>query len=261
MPQIRLQHNSMQFSNTRAQHAKDAVAVFKKAKSSGAMFVTGTEAGSGKKNGLRDELIKAAKTYGFTFNGHSSGDWVACNNALATVVATGYDGPFIKGTTGLKAAQGAHAARGIPWITAKAKDSTIGTVSVGSVHYLTVRSTKVSGSNKPLAQGIERWGKAKGKGNQLAFIAGDFNMNDQKRDVFLGVASFATVWDDLKKWPGTHGSKAKGPTIDAIARYKPDSRVKTRSAAAFDDAQLQLATDHFLIQAVFDVKPLSSPKK
>lgn len=246
-----LQHNSMQFSDSNAQHKADADAVFKRAKDAGVMFVTGTESGG---KSLNAAVKASAAKYGFKINAHKWGDWVAVNTALADVKGQGYAGPMIQGTKGLKASQGAHAPRGVSWMTALPKNKGIGLVTVGSCHYLTNRSTKVSGSNAPLIAGIGKWGKDKGKGKALVFVAGDVNLDDSKQDVFRG-QPFTTIWDELKKWPATLGKR----TIDVIASYDQDGRVSAKSGGVITG--LKLNTDHKPIQATYSVRLLNPAKK
>lgn len=249
MPDLRLMHASMQFSDTVAQHTRDADRVFAYAKTKGVVFLTGTEGGG---VSLTKALAVSAKAHGFQLNLHKSGEWVAVNKALAKQTAKGHDGPFIPGTKGLKASQGGHSARGITWTTADVPG--IGSVTVGSVHYLTARSIAASKtSNQPMADGIAKWGRDKGKGKALVFIQGDMNEDDAKRDTFKG-EPFTSVWDELKKWPGTTGTKARGRTIDLSASYNHDGRVSAKSAVVLDDSGLQLATDHFPLVAVYSVK-------
>lgn len=247
--ELRVQHNSMQFSDTRAQQMHDAEAVFELAKRRGTLFVTGTEAGAG--NGVRDAVLMFGKQLGFKVHAHRTGDWVAVNTAIAKVVNFGYEGPYIPATVGKSVAEGAHAARGIPWVTV-----TFGTLTatMGCVHYLTKRSIEASGSNAPLIAGIAAFGKAKGAGRQLVFVNGDVNLDDEKQDVFRG-EPFTTCWDELGKHPATHGeSKARGSTIDVSASYNYDGRVRATSARVLDDGDLKLATDHFVIEATYTVR-------
>ena len=250
---LRVIHSSQQFSDTVAQHRQDAEAVFAYADKRKALFLTGTEAGSSKANNdLQLALKAAAKKYGWSINAHKFGDWVALNLDLAELVEAGYSGPFIPGTTGINAKQGAHSPRGITWTTAKVPGA--GTVTMGSVHYLTQRSIDAGKvNNQPLADGIAAWGADKGKGKRLALINGDWNLDDERRDVFLG-KPFTTSWDELGKHPATHGvSKTRGSTIDACASYNADRRVKAKSARSLDDSDLQLHSDHFAIETVWSV--------
>lgn len=246
MTDLRIAHVSMQFSDTAAEHERDCKTVFAYAKSHRIVFLSGTEG-----TRMRTHLGTYAGRSGYQLNWHKSGEWVAVNKQLAEVSDTGWVGPLIPGTVGLKAAQGAHAPRGICWTTAKVPE--VGTVTVGSVHFLTQRSIRGSGhTNQPLIDGIAKWGRDKGAGKALVVINGDVNLNDQRLDVFKG-KPFKTVWDELRKWPGTHNTKDSG-TIDISASYDHDGRVSAKSAQALDDSQLRLGTDHFMILATYRVK-------
>lgn len=249
MPDLRLMHASMQFSDTNAQHRNDASAVFKYAKAKGVVFLTGTEGGG---TSLTKAIQDAAKVNGFALNLHRAGEWVAVNKDKATVTGKGFDGPYIPGTTGLKASQGGHAPRGVAWTTADVPD--VGSVTVGAMHYLTARSVAAGkATNQAMVDGIAKWGKDKGKGRGLVFIQGDVNLDDAKQDVFKG-EPFRSVWDELGKWPGTLGTKARGRTIDVSASYNADGRVSAKSGVVLDDSQLRLATDHFPLVAVYTIR-------
>jgi len=250
MPDLRIIHSSLQFSDTRKQQEADVRAVYGYARKRRAIFLAGTEAGG---STLHELLVKHARAYGFGVFVHGSGEWVATNLAYAKVKAKGFVGPLIPSTagSGLKASQGAHSARGIAWQTARYGDLD---VTMGVSHFLTDRSEKVSGSNAPLIAGIGSWGRDKGQGKALVFFSADVNENDQRQDVFKG-QPFTTCWDELRKWPGTHGSsKVRGSTIDVIASYDRDGRVSAKAARSVDDSELQLNTDHFLIEATYSIR-------
>ena len=222
---VRIQHTSMQFSDSKMQHQHDAKAVFDRAKDKGVWACTGTEAGAGRSNhDLRDALISEAGKHGFYMQAHPEGDWVALNKTYLENFEKGYAGPFIKGTTGKSASQGAHAARGVSWASGTAKGARLGRITVGSAHYLTNRSEAVSGSNQRLINGINNWAREKGKGNGIVLFGADVNTNDKRQDVFNG-KPLTTIADELKKWPSTHEG---GAMIDVIASYDHDGRVKAK---------------------------------
>lgn len=254
---VRIQHNSMQFSDNPKQHAHDAKAVFKRARETGALFVTGTEAGA--KEGdedLHSLLIDAAKEYDYHINAQRFGDWAAVDKrqVLKDSIHHGYEGPFIPGTHGLKASQGAHSPRGITTIEAEPRVKGVGIVTMGCAHFLTHRSTLVSGSNQPLITGISRWAHGAGSGRKLVFFDADANLRDDRVDVFNG-APLTTCWDELGKYPATHGlNKQRGTTIDIVSSYDHDGRVECKSAHVLDDSDLKLATDHFMLEVVYKVK-------
>jgi hypothetical protein len=73
-------------------------------------------------------------------------------------------------------------------------------------------------------------------------------MDDRKTDTFF-VAPMTSAWDELDKYENT----GHGP-IDVIASYDHDGRVKAKYIRALDDKEFSLHTDHFLIEAGFDVR-------
>jgi hypothetical protein len=236
---LRVIHASMQAQDTHRQQTHDADAVFGYAARQAAVFLTGTEGGQ-----FRDALTAAATVHGFALNADKRGDWTAVNRSLATVVARGYDGPHIPGAP-------THTARGITWSTARLDD--IGDVTVGAAHFLTDKTENRTGqSNAPLLEGVAKWGQAKGAGRALVIFNADVNEDDQHHDVFAG-HPFTTCWDELKKWPATHGGPVIGPTIDISASYNRDGRVSAKSARSLTDRDLHLFTDHYPIEVVYTV--------
>src|SRR3954470_24438899 len=98
---VRLQHNSMQFSDTKAQHAHDAKAIFARARKNDVWMVTGTEAGNTRTNhDLHDALAKEALINDYAGYFHRHGDWVALSKVHFKNRSKAYLGPFIPGTTG-----------------------------------------------------------------------------------------------------------------------------------------------------------------
>lgn len=149
--------------------------------------------------------------------------------------------------------------KGIVWAGAELVD--VGSVDVGTVHYLT--GGRVPGKrsqhgkvnhyllNVLYASKIGAWGRQHGQGKRLAFITGDFNIPDRLFDVFLGRADFTTCWDEIHAWPNTgHGN------IDAIASRDADARVECIAARAYTDKQLHFGSDHFLIEATYRIRKL-----
>lgn len=255
MPELKLMHASMQFSDSPTEERADAAALCEWADGHGVAFLTGTEAG--KRTVLVDAFQAAAKKWGWSFT-TKNGEWLMVNRELITGKPTkGYAGPFIPGAGGIPAAKGGHGPRGIAWITAELPE--LGIVTVGVAHYLTARSVAGTGhSNDPLIKGIAAWGVEKGKGKALAFLNADINRDDEKRDPFDG-GPFTSCWDELGKYPATHGrDKRHGSTIDMSASYNADGRVSVKTARVLDDSDLALATDHFPIVATYQVEAISS---
>jgi hypothetical protein len=252
--QVRIQHTSMQFSDNGDQHRHDAKSIFDRAEHQGVWACTGTEAGNTNGNhDLRTALSREAQAHQFGIYLSGFGEWVALNKRLLQDFDHGMAGPFIMGTHGLTASQGAHSPRGIAWMSGitRPKDrlSHIGRLTFGAAHYLTDRSEQATNmTNKPLTKGIADWGHEHGQGNNVVFLGADVNTNDRAADVFMG-QPFTTIADELGKWPATHGRRA----IDVVASYNHDRRVKAKSYQVLDDNDMYLAGDHYALDAVYEL--------
>lgn len=257
---VRIQHTSMQFSDSVGQHKHDAKAIFDRAVEKKVWAMTGTESGAAKKNhDLRDALIAEAKSHDFYIHAHGQGEWVALNRRYLEVFEKGFAGPFIPSTSGSgkNAAQGAHAARGVAWASGRAKDFRLGRLTFGAAHYLTNRSEQVSGSNDRLVRGIADWAKKAGAGQNVVFLGADTNTNDKRTDVFNG-KPLTSISDELKKWEPTIAS---GGVIDIVGSYDHDGRVKAKAYNVLNDKEFFLNTDHYLLDAIYEIAERAAAKK
>lgn len=252
---VLLQHTSMQFSDTHQAHQDDADKVFDIASRRNVWIATGTESGDTKRNhDLHDLLKVSAHDHYFDIFLQPHGEWVAFNKKFFEYFRSEYMGPFIPGTHGLTPAQGAHSPRGVTVGSAQPTKADLGTVSMGVAHYLTARSIVKSGSNLPLVKGIAAYGHKYGNKSGIAFFNADANMNDDRVDVFMG-KPFTTIADELHKHPATHGiSTHRGTAIDIIASYDPDGRVRGKSYEVYDDSDIKLHTDHFMLHALYSIR-------
>jgi hypothetical protein len=244
---VRILHASCQFSDTRAEHAHDARAIFAHARRSGIELVSGTEAGG---NSLSWQIPKAARAHGYAIE-LRGGDWVAVDREFGIVDRRGYV-PVYAGLS-RPARLGGHGPRGITWIRVRPRDRRIApAVFYGSSHWLTRRSLRASGlrSNRRLARAVGRWAADHGRGDALVFYAADVNEDDRRRDVFAR-GPLTTCWDELRKWPATRSS---GRTIDVIASLDWDDRVSCSGARRLDDRDLFLFSDHAAIEAGYRVR-------
>ncbi len=247
---LKFAHASLQFSDTAKQHTEDITAIF----SRGYDVITGTEAGPGAGN-TRDELKRIGALKGYHVHVTARYDtWVAVKKSLVKdSLKTGAEFAIWRSSKHTPKPPGRWGDRGVVWISWN-MGPTFGTLSVGAVHNLTWKGAGEAIKKKTdieYAKVMQAWADVHGKGTLLAFIGGDFNRSDKTNDVFMGQAKFKTCWDDLKKWPNTgHGN------IDAIARYKPDGRVKCVGARVLDDKKLFLNTDHFLVEAEYEITAL-----
>lgn len=243
---LRIAHVSMQFSDKRDQQLHDARVAF----SRGYDIITGTEAGGD--NGVAKALEVAAEENGYRLHNPRRYDtWVAVKGEIvADKWNTGQRFALWRSSRTTPKPRGRWGDKGIAWATFDF-GGRFGRVAVGSVHYLTRGGAGdyKRPSDRKYAEQIRKWVTRKGKKSRLAFIGGDFNLVDKHHDLFYGVP-MTTCWDDLQKWPGTgHGN------IDAIARYDKDTRVRCVGARALRDNRVFLHSDHFIVEAEYEIKP------
>lgn len=243
MTQIHLDvmHCSMQFSDSLWQKKQDAQRIFGRARRTKRDWVTGTEAGQ---RDLRKALGQACEEHGYRL--HVAQDvWVAVSKNR---IEGGWREGFTKVVDSSRG-RGQHGDRGIGWVSFE--HTRVGTVSIGVCHYLT-QGRKVKDPNyhlnTQLARAVGEWGRERGQGSALAFYAGDQNIPDLVYDTFRG-APFTSLADELGKPQNTgHGS------IDVIASYDHDKRVKGRYWRVLDDKEFWLHSDHFACEGGFDVR-------
>lgn len=238
-------HCSMQFSDSTAHKQADAKKIFARAKTRNVHWVTGTEAGMGASADLRAALQKEAKATGYRF-GVQSDVWCAVRADL--IVPKSRQTGFIKTLESGTGSQN-FTDRGIFWT--QFTNDQLGEVSIGVSHYMThgrKPSDEYYNANTKLTRAIAEWGKVHGAGSKLAFFHADSNIPDRTDDVFRG-APFTTLADELKDWQNSgHGS------IDIIASYDQDGRVKGKYWRVLDDKEFFLNTDHFACEGGFTVK-------
>jgi hypothetical protein len=237
---LRLAHASMQFSDNERQQAHDVRVVFGR----GYDIITGTE--SGPDNALHDLVGRAAPDEGYRL-AHFRAQWVAIHERIISGGwRKGYV-PSIESTEGV----GRHPDRGIVW--GSCYTDGYGRLTAGAGHLLTKGDLPGDPNyrlNSRYANDIAEWGAEAGKKQKIVFYGGDQNDNDRVRDTFRG-APFTSCWDELGKYPDTHGDR----TIDVLASHNSDRRVKCVSARSLKDRRVFLNTDHFLIEAVYEVRP------
>jgi hypothetical protein len=246
---LRMQHTSLQFSDKQAQHVHDVHTIFEEGKNF--PIKTGTEAGAPVErvnpNHNRELLTEAAKEYGYIIN-FAGDSWVAVDRDIVVKGSAIKDDIFlISNDTQV----GPGADRIMPTISFKHVEEGVGTIHVGGVHYPT-KGAKPGDPNHHMnvvcANKISEWMARVGHGPDLAFVNGDFNMQDRDLDVALG-GNFTTMADELKAWQNTgHGA------IDAMCSYDRDGRVSAARWNVLDDKELFLFTDHWLTRGVWDIK-------
>lgn len=229
-------HISMQFSDNRMQQRSDVHKVFKENYD----VLTWTEASAD--TALYESFKDLGPTYGYYVYATRSGVGIAVKKKFGTATKP----KFTLVADGVKKQ---YHNRGVAQVTVLTSKEEI---TFSAVHYVTKGREPSQGFrykvNKKFAATIGAIAKKFGAGKALFFVSGDFNILDNKDDVFFG-QPMTTCWDELGKHPNTgHGN------IDAIASYDKDTRVRCVSARALNDAAVPLHTDHFLIEAVYEVK-------
>lgn len=250
---LKFAHMSCQFSDT----AKEREADIRKVFARGYDILTGTEAGVGAGHGVNStaELLKKiGGEAGYVVHVPGRYDtWVAVKKTLVVgKPVTGAIHAIDRSSMQKPTPPGRWGDKGVVFIEWN-MGKTFGSFAVGAVHNLTW-----GGAGKDLkektdivyAQKMEEWRKSLPAAVE-AFIGGDFNRNDKTGDVFRGKAGFITAGDEHKDWENT----GHGP-IDGIAREKTSTRTKCVRFDVLDDSELPLATDHFLLEADYEVTAL-----
>lgn len=252
---IRLQHSSLLVFTTPEQKRQDAKRVF----STGAPIITGTEAGAGRGKATEDALRHSAKQWNYKIWLPGPQDaWVAIKESLMDKGKFKDEGliDVIPGSGRGDDPNGRYTAKGLPWVTFDCTQWK-GEVSVGAGHWLTKGRTP--GQTPPgqhnhyqwntrMAKTVGAWAEDKGQGSGVVFYGADTNINDKPDDVFRG-RPLTTCWDEIGKHPITLGKS----TMDVIATYDKDKRVKCLSARVHKDHDLFLHADHFTISAVYRI--------
>ena len=238
-------HFSGQFSDNPEQWRHDLEVVM----SRGYDWITGTEAGESD-NWTVVRSVAAAKGYTlrrfrsnwiaihrsvFVPGSIKSGDKVVVDNDL--VVGHGHDTSYV-------------------WLTFTHSTPGVGKISITASHYPTKGRPDAKDPayrvnlkwTRMLGRQIGEKMRELGKGKALSFYGGDQNITDKENNTFFHDLPIS-CWDEIQRWPGTgHGN------IDVVARSKKDGRVKCIRARAFTDKQLFLYSDHYLIQAVYEIR-------
>jgi hypothetical protein len=243
---LRMQHTSLQFSDKAAQQTHDVHAIFEEGKDF--PIKTGTEAFTGNgRNQNRPLLIEAAKEYGYIIN-FAGDSWVAVDRDIVSKGSAGKDDIFLISNDTQQVSRGTD--RIMPTISFLHTTPGVGRIHVGGVHYPT-HGAKPGDPNHAMnvkcAEKIAAWMSRVGKGSDLAFVNGDFNMQDRTLDFALG-HNFTSMADELNAWQST----GHGP-IDGMCSYDHDGRVKAKRWNVLDDKEFFLFSDHFMCRGVWEI--------
>lgn len=238
-------HISMQYRDSRAQHAEDVRRIFRRAVTQNWRWFTGTEAGPGSKR-LEQQLRNAAAANGYRFFKAGPTDaWICVQEAfIAGGWEEGYDKVIPASKDLGKGPIGRWGEKGL--VRVAFDTESVGRINLGVAHY--VQNAREEGSfnwrwNGKLAAHIGDWAVERGQGTDLCFYGGDQNLADDQVDTFYG-EPMLSAWDELGKWePTGHGN------IDVVASYVRDGRVSAEYVRTLDDQVFPLNTDHFLVEA------------
>lgn len=249
---IRIAHASMQFSDTAKEKLHDANAIFHRAKELNYAWLTGTEAAE---EPLHTYLLESAHDHGYTFAMYK-GLWVAVRKNLIRQGTYMHEAETLIDTSLV-----AGAGQDTSLIWAQFVNDRIGAVTVMGGHYPRfgqpdspdpAKRVNLQWTEK-VAHAIGEYANEFGKGAALFFYGGDQNIPDNISDTFFN-QPLTSAADELHSYHSTgHGQ------IDVIASYNGDRRVEAISFASFTDREFMLYTDHYLIEAVYDVKSIYYP--
>lgn len=246
---LKIAHASLQFSDTAPNKETDVRKIFAQDYD----LITGTEAGPGAYN-TSDELRDFATSYGYKLSITDRYDtWVAVKRELIQSGSWKEGSKFAlwRSSRVQPPPPGRWGDKAIVWAQFFSKEANCW-IAMGSVHYLTHGGTTPKykvWADKTYANTIGEWTERFGRARRVAFMNGDFNLRDDRYDVFYG-HPLTTCWDELGKYPSTgHG------TIDAIASFNRDVRVTCLRARAYPDGEFFLHTDHYLIDATYEINP------
>lgn len=245
---LRTQHNSLQFSDSPKQQEHDIRKIF--VQGTRYPIKTGTEAGQGAvPNANRELLEEFAEEFNHAIN-FGGDSWVAIDRSIIKPRSLERGDVFLASNDEMKTA--GHN-RVMPWLGFDHINDAIGRVYQGSVHYPTKGATPGSPNwavNNQCAKLIAQWMMEVGKGHALAFVNGDFNMNDRTLDVAIGRA-FTSMADELKAWQNT----GHGP-IDGMCSYDRDGRTHAKRFTVLDDSEFHLFSDHFTCRGTWEIESL-----
>lgn len=241
---IRMAHISMQFSDPSNEQHSDAEKVFDRAVQRDYCWITGTEANTGR---ITRIFWDHAKAHDFRFV--RGGDcWIAVPKAR--IVKGTLDSEWHLVVNGQGGEHKHHFPdRGV--LLATWEDKKLGRVSVLASHLQTHHvSADRPKDNVAITDMIGRLARQHGGGRKKVWYGGDQNIYDNSKDTFKG-EPLTSCWDELKKHPPTHQT---GTNIDVIASYDRDRLVSAYSAHRYTDKSFHLYTDHYLVEAVYNIK-------
>lgn len=265
---LRTGHASLQFTDSGQQKKHDIEKIFDRAIDRRWAWITGTEAGPDA-GVTGSELMETGREAGYRMwvpsveadgIAESTDCWTGVREDL---IDGGYNEGYLHAFGSSRQVRKTHDFRDDKHWGPKGLvhvdffNKLLGEIHVGVVHYITegrTPNTLFWNLNKKLAGVALDWAEYEALGDALAFLNGDFNMDDSKNQKAEGDfqldPEFESLADELKKWRNT----GHGP-IDGMLSYSKDKRVKGQRFTVLDDKDLFLHQDHYLLEGVYSVEP------
>lgn len=245
--ELRVQHTSLQNpKDSPKQKEYDVQTLFEKSKSF--PIKTGTEGGM---DPLRSLLKEAASEYNHAI--HFAADtWVAVDRRIIKPKTLVRGDVFVMDNDEMV---GRGQDRRMAYLAWEHPDPRVGGLAQSSVHYPTKGQRPGDPNhwiNKAYAEDVYAWMRVHGRGHDLAFTNGDFNMPDIKLDWAFG-RDFTSMADELD----AHQPTGHGP-IDGMCSYNRDGRVKAKRFNVLNDRELFMNSDHYVCRGVWEITLLSS---
>lgn len=246
---LAMSHLSLRYSDAPKKQAHDVAKLFEV--SEDCPIKTGTEAGLDRTgfNTNRANLIKQAHIHNHALV-FAADNWMAVSRKIIK------PGSSRKRSRVFVADNKETYGRGhdsvFPTFSFVHADDAVGRINLAAVHY-PVNGASPRDPNHHInlrySRKIGKWMDVAGAGEDLAFVNGDFNMNDLLFDwSFFG--KFTSIADQLNK----HRNTGHGP-IDGFASYNGDSRVTAKRFQVFNDKSEFFHTDHHWARAEWLIAP------
>lgn len=145
---------------------------------------------------------------------------------------------------------GGHTPRGVQSVQFRPHGTTE-VITFTTAHWLTRRADD-GGQRLAMTEAMAEVIAEAAQGTRLGFWAGDTNNPDgphgtSQVDKALARGDLTSCWDELRRWPDTHGSS----TLDVVGSYDLDRRASCIRARVWP----QLRSDHRPLSAWYTVRP------
>lgn len=235
---IHIHHASTEWKDNDRLTLKDMVTALRR----GAHVVTFSEVFPGNEQLLRSVV----RSEGYWLANAEGNDAICVRRGLRTRVLDSGGALVNPGVPG-KPPAGGHSPRYATWVT----------VRMGREVFTVITAHWVTNWGRPdreaewleMTEHVLKDVGHHGRGRRLAFVTGDTNMDDvdgTHTALWYAFDGLTTCWDEIGAWPATH----RGGTIDIIASYDKDARVRCVAARAWPKGY----SDHNPISAWYEVR-------